>query len=236
MRTLFKLFSILCISLFVIILIGAYFTAIGTTGAWYGPEISLWTYGSSLQALIVFLVAMLIAIMIRRQHLEKQVHILEDNIRMLISKIENLSASDWQAFEDGIRDSFEREHLIIASRDIGLERASHTADLPAKDAERIGLEELAPIIEKNDAQWISFAVRKRNNLLIARREIWKVMAGPIIMALIMITICAIFLPLSTSFAQENFQLNTALVLIVSYGSALLPTYMVASFLALVYSE
>lgn len=66
----------------------------------------------------------------------------------------------------------------------------------------------------------------------ARRLIWQTVLGPLVMLLIFLAISGAMLPGSGEFAQTHFQLNTGIILFLTYGWPFLVTWTIAAIVVL----
>ena len=68
----------------------------------------------------------------------------------------------------------------------------------------------------------------REALRRARGIVWQTVAGPLVLFLAFISISGAMLPGSGAFAQAHYQLNTGLILFLSYGWPFLVAWAIAS--------
>lgn len=207
MRTVFKILTFAFLVTFLIVVAGAVATALPLTRSWYNAESSYWTYGATLVASSVFLLMLLVGTAARRQHLDREIRVVEDWVSDRVAETVGWEIVDWDSLPNRVEATFETRYR------------SHSARNPAADA-------------KVESRRILAALRRREALTEGRRDVTKLILPPVLFALVILAASAAMLPGAGGFAQAQGALNTALVLIVAYGSAILAFYIVTVQLAL----
>jgi hypothetical protein len=206
----------------------AWLTAIGTTAAWF-------TSGTSSQVYTATLTTATIATLILASFATSRLSHLESRTRAGVDR-----ASDGIAPEpEAPADLTNRVHVpegptqdpdgldqILA--EIGRFATGPVVEVREKPAVRLTPAPLSPASAVLTAEGLSDRRPSRALLRRARRLVWQTVAGPLIMFLIFIAISGAMLPATGGFAQQHYQLNTGLILFLSYGWPFLVAWSLAA--------
>jgi len=190
----------------------AWSTAEPTTIPWYGPDVSLWTYGASLVGALALAGGLVAAAAYLRRS-----GVGEDRLRNGLAAIRaKLLAFDIQAEAAGDDDV----ETLLAS--IDEDPPESPGAMAAIEAVLTDLREmLAPPPGETPGNPDGAAAGKRRHSLGA-------LAGPVAACAALAAISGAMLPGSGYFLQENFWLNTALILTMAYAWAGLLGYTLGS--------
>jgi len=202
--------------LFLVIANLAWATALGTTGPWFGPEISQQVYATS--ALVATFLAVLAAFAA-----SARIAVLDRQLSALSRRIDRLRASQAVSESEATASSNpavdideELDAYLEGLEDDGtallVERPGHDdlVALPTSTRGKASQERLAAL---------RALTKERIRLRSLRASVPRFAAGPILAALVDLAIAGAMLPGSGTFAATHFQLNTALVLYLGYTLA-----------------
>jgi HAMP domain-containing protein len=206
----------------------SWLTAGGTSGPWFSPAISVQVYTTTLTAATIATLIMA-----------------------------SLAASRLAAFETRARAAAAREvanptpsatievkvpeTVVVAPpqamRSEGLDqilselhRFAERTNARVEDRTRRNEDRLARMVrqEANAVRDRTMSPAARDALQRGRGLVWQTVAGPLILFLAFISISGAMLPGSGAFAQAHFQLNTGLILFLSYAWPFLIAWAIAS--------
>ncbi len=206
----------------------AWLTAIGTTGPWYGSTVSLETYGLSLGIATLLAAVLTLSASNRAGAMDARLRRLDRGISLLkaapAAAHETRRAGPSEDDLDlGLDLDDELGGMVESGRSavVGVEKEGHDAlieisairNVPASGRRTEVLREL---------------VRERIALREARASIWRTVAGPVSLSTLFVAVAGVMIPGAEGFAATHYQLNTALVLFLSYGLAPLVAWAVIS--------
>ena len=204
----------------------AWATALDTSTPWYSPAISVQAYS------VAFLAGTVLAIFLCA-FATQRASALAAELRSLNLGIVHLFTT---GESDGLVSTRGSDRGASADPSIQALVATLPRTMPAEDWSPVGsyartlelLESSSPTAVADRSILIRQLLRERRVLRDAIGDIWRVVAGPVILGVAFTAIAGPMLPGSAEFAQTNFQLNTALILFLMYGfSGLLAWALVA---------
>lgn len=195
----------------------AWLTAIGTTGPWFNVSTSAQVYDNAiLGGLILSLALVLVAglrsngMEIRLRALDRRIALVRGAERPSVAPLSNGPLdNDLDAEIDAALGEIDAPESSAVVR---LEREGHDAlvDLPS-------VLRTAPAGARTDL--LRELVRERMELREAASVAWRIVAGPVVLSFLFVTIGGVMLPGSEGFAASHYQLNTTLVLFLGYAFA-----------------
>lgn len=202
--------------LFAVIASLAWATASATTAPWYDAAVGLQVYALAAGLATLLAVVLVLHALRRSSDLDSSVRRVERRVAMLRAKArKNSTNMDPPSGPVSIStlDAVEALDGLAGGNSptvVRIERAGHDALVPLPEG--VASSQSFAITEV-----LRQLVRERNALRAARARVWEVAAGPIVTCLLFIAIAGPMLPGSAGFAAAHFQLNTALILFLSYG-------------------
>jgi hypothetical protein len=201
-------------------------TALGTSGRWFSPEVSTAVYAASLiGATILASVLVATAAGLRAR--------LDDSLRSLELRLASLpEAIDLPKDREATKEDLS----AIPPSDEEVDDLLTVLQTAPPDSGIAELQVTGTLVEVSTAltaartrrELLKAVVRQRTEVLAARRRIAPAIAGPIVACLAFAAIAGPMLPGVEAFASANFQLNTAAVLFLSYGWAVLVAWALAA--------
>ncbi|MEE9236981.1 MAG: hypothetical protein V3U52_04260 [Thermoplasmata archaeon] len=240
-----KLLNVIFWIPFAAIAIASFFMA-PSLGYVYSPELSLATYGTAVQAVGALLAIVAAGLFMMKLKIDSTVSNLEERTLGVLNNRLGWSAIRWS---DDLEEHLEEELVGAAYPDVGPVQASGdylekeldelldailAKDSRGGQAQQEVVYQEARTTLSSDVKEVLGAMRERRSLLARRRDLIRVMGGPIAMLAVLVASAAWALPASGGFlvAQANF--NTALLFMETYGGvvALLFTVVAALRVAL----
>ena len=211
-----------------LIVILARATAVGTSGPWFSPAVSMQVYAVALLASIVVVVSAALAASARAVSLDAALRSLELQIVAAtyggssgtggIARTESVDST--RAHGGDVREVLK----LLGPRGASEREGGIAEDDSALRTDRRGMVDSGPIGRELIAQ--RFALKS------ARARVWSNVVGPIAVSTIFAGIASAMLPGSEAFALNNYVLNTTSVLILSYGLWILVAWFIVSLVAL----
>jgi len=202
----------------------AWATAVATTGPWYDSGISMQVYsiafgGASILALILVGFAAS-----RAARLDEEIQGL--NIRLARFRAASRAAKE-AAREDPLGDLYVTftalEDTLVTPSVVG---SGYVAVVDQMTREVLGFPGVS-MSEGANRAFLGRILAQRRALLRTRASVWMPVVGPTVAAIGFALIGGIMLPGSEGFAATHYQLNTTLILFLSYGWAFLLAWSVA---------
>lgn len=193
----------------------AVLTALGTTGPWFGPGLSMAVYGLALgmPAGAVLLVTTIASL--RIASIDASMHRIEARVESM-RDVATLGRSPAGRARASARSDLDVELESIV---YGGKGAAMAVDRAAHDS-LVDVEEVVQVVPGPRRQEALRALlRERIALRELRARVRNFAAGPFLAGLAFVSAAAVMLPGSDGFAASHYQLNTALVLFLSYGLA-----------------
>ena len=193
----------------------AWATAINTTGPWFSPPVTMQVYSVALiagTALAVLLTAFATS---RAAALDREIRTLDTRVEILRSLVGLDESPKRQA--DGNPGVDADLRVILGSiREANVVRTGGGQESLLAVPEIMGIEDPG-----SRAIALAHVSGQRTLFEKARRAVWRTIAGPVLLGVLFVAIAGAMLPGSEGFASAQFQLNTLLVLFVSYGFGIL---------------
>lgn len=211
----------------------AWATAVGTSGPWFSPTVSLQVYTITLLSATIVALGLSTVTAGRVAYLDELLHEWEVRIAAVQggakpwgkSAVTEAHAKE-RATDGGFDEVFDETPRAESGTVVGLERIGQGSIVGVPDVvEATGAGAKAEALQD--------LVEQRHALQAARARAWFVVAGPIILSIVFVAIAGPMLPGSERFAEQNFRLNTTLILFLGYGWAVLVAWSVAA-LAMLY--
>ncbi|MGQ0797409.1 MAG: hypothetical protein ACT4OI_06065 [Methanobacteriota archaeon] len=208
---------------FFLIVILARATSVTTDGPWFSPAVSAQVYG------VTFITGSLLAFglaglaFLRVGHIDARLRSVDRELHALSRAIKEELGGDESAdppTEHAVRDVVRVE--TVGGGASGVEKAGHDSIL---DVPRV-----FQATGTASKEQVRMDVRKeRDHLRLARDRVWPGVAGPISLATFFVAVSAASLPgVEGPLSVELFQLNTMLILTISYTWWLLVAWSVAA--------
>lgn len=206
----------------------AWATAVGTTGPWFSPEVSLQVYVMAVGGASILALALVGIAATRAARLDEEVQ----GLNLVISRLHGGSGSRAarpraDAWAD-LEMSFSPESDALAGP--GVAGSDYVAIV-----ESMTREALAPGVPAGrpvDPEVVSEFLEERRRLLRARASVWTPVAGPAVASIAFVLSAGAMLPAAEGYAVENFRTNTTLVLFLAYGWAFLLAWAIVAILLL----
>lgn len=215
---------------FALLFIAAWYFAQGLAVPWYGPDLSRWVYGFFLLGAAVLLAGMLLIGAVRVQFIERRIVEVNERIgprgHAAPAQEKDLPALYRGSVEvkDHVDQEIEEILRSLTETEAMASEAATTVDVlaPAETAPpaRVEEDELAKL------------TAKRDRLRRMRATVSLYIAGPAAVAALFVGLSGILLPATEGMLQSLHQLNTTMILAMSYGWIGLAAYAILSVVAL----
>jgi hypothetical protein len=206
----------------------AWLTAIGTAGPWYTSATSSQVYTATLTTATIATLILASFATSRLSHLEARTGggVDRDSDGIVPEPEPTVELTNRVLVPEGPTQDPDGLDQILA--EIGRFAAGPVVEVREKPAVRLTPAPLSPTSPGLTAEGSRDRRPSRTLVRRARRLVWQTVAGPLIMFLIFIAISGAMLPATGGFAQQHFQLNTGLILFLSYGWPFLVAWSLAA--------
>jgi hypothetical protein len=205
-------------SLFGVMAILAATTALGTSGPWFGAGLSMLVYALALALSTALILVTVLVTTIRVASIDRGMHRIEAKVESM-RQVATIGRASPARGSKGTKPrdlESELETIAFGGRSPGsateLDHLGHDSLFEVEDVVQV-----IPVAERQDT--LRALLRERITLRDLRARVRNLAAGPFVAGLAFLAAAAVMLPGSDSFATSHFQLNTALVLFLSYGLA-----------------
>ena len=211
--------------LFAVIADLAWATAVATTSPWYDAAVSLQVYSVAILVASLLAVVLVLSASRRASVLDASLHRLDQRIALFRSGlvaepllVRDRSGPDAADIEGDPRRSADGgSRLAVPADKEGHDSLIEMPDVPP-----------APRGDRTKVALLRRLVRGRIALREARARVWTTVSGALAVSLVFLAVAAPMLPGSEGFAAAHYQLNTALILFLSYGLVPLVAWAVVS--------
>ena len=202
-------------ALFVIMANVAWLTAQATTGPWYNAAVSMQVYSLALGIGTAIVLVVVLVSILRVGSLDARLQRTNERIAASTANLgaDRSPASAGATHEEIPEVEMELETLAADGRGaLVADKAGHDSLIEVD-----GLVRVAPSPPRGAT--LRSLVRERIALRQQRAQVRGYAAGPVLVGLVFLAAAGAMLPGSNGFAATHYQLNTALVLLLSYGLA-----------------
>ena len=202
-------------ALFVIMANVAWLTAQATTAPWYNAAVSMQVYSLALGIGTAVVLGVVLVSIVRVGALDAKLQRTDERIAAATASpaADRSPASTEARREEAPKVEMELETLAADGRGTrAVERAGHDSLIEVD-----GLVRVVP--SRPQGSTLRALVRERIALRQQRAQVRGYAAGPVLAGLVFLVAAGAMLPGSDGFAAAHYQLNTALVLLLSYGLA-----------------
>jgi hypothetical protein len=191
-------------------------TAVGTTGPWFGPGISMTVYGLALAMGAALVLVTTVVAGLRIASIDSGMHRIEARVESMRDVAAFKRSQPGRGRSPAPRTDLEveLESIVFGGKApaMAIDRASHDS--------LVDIDEVVQVIPApRREETLRALLRERIALRELRVRVRNLAAGPFIAGLTFLAAAAVMLPGSDGFATTHYQLNTALVLFLSYGLA-----------------
>lgn len=194
----------------------AVLTALGTTAPWFGPTISITVYGLALAMGAALVLVLVVVASLRVASIDTGMHRIEARVESMRDVAAFGRSQPGRGRSSAVRSDLEIEFESIV---FGGKGSSMAVDRTAHDS-LVDVEEVVQVVPApRREETLRALLRERIALRELRTRVRELAAGPFVAGLAFLAAAAVMLPGSDGFAATHYQLNTALVLFLSYGLA-----------------
>jgi hypothetical protein len=209
-------------------------TAAGTTGPWFSSEVSSLVLQASLFAAIVTAFVLLGFAATYVARLEGARRAIDLQIATIPESVHLPTGPEVTITPDIVRTIPPSDEEVVDLLKTLATPAAHR--LPQGEIEIAGtLVEISAALQATRIrkEVLRVLIRERVRLEADRGRVARIVAGPTVMALLVIGMAGAMLPGVQGFAQTNFRLTTGLVLFLAYGLAFLVAWALAALVSVV---